>query len=222
MTKKTAQDRFDQMKRDMEHGLDTFSSEAPATLEREQAEIGVGGLKVAVIVADGFEQREFDGPVEALRKAGATVEVLAPDDRHLGSIKGVHHFEPGEGTRGDRVITEAGVDEYDGLLIPGGLASPDTMRQSEAHLKLVRDFMEVGKPVAAICHGGWLLADADVLSGRHVTSWPAIRRDLERAGARWSDQPVVQDGHLVTSRKPDDVPAFSKAFISVLAAARKA
>lgn len=218
---KNAKDRFQEMKQAMEHGLDTFSGESPATMEREQAEAGVGGLKIAVIVADGFEQREFDGPVEALRKAGAKVEVLAPDERHLAHIKGVYHFEQGAGTKGDRVISDAKPEDYDGLLIPGGLASPDTMRQSQVHLNFVTAFMEANKPVASICHAAWLLADADQIQGRKLTSWPGIRRDVERAGGTWSDHEVIHDGNLVTSRNPHDVPAFSKAFISLLAATRK-
>jgi protease I len=178
------------------------------------------GKKVAVIVADGFEQREFDGPVRALRMAGATVEVLAQDLTHLGHIHGVNHFELGTGTAGDRQIVDASPEDYDALLIPGGLASPDTMRQSHAHLELARRFFESGKPVAAICHGPWVLADADCLRGRRLTSWPGIRKDLERAGASWVDREVVVDGNLITSRKPDDVPAFSAALVDQIAAGR--
>jgi protease I len=216
--------RYDAMKRDLqegEHAHAEFVSEAPTTAPADPtmvATTGLAGRKVAVLVADGFEQAEFDGPVQALRKAGAQVEVLAPNAQHLGHIRGVRHHEPAEGTKGDRVITEATPDTYDALLVPGGLYSPDAMRLSKAHLAFVKAFAESGKPMAMICHGLWLLADAEVASGRTLTSWPAIRRDLERAGAIWVDQPVVVDGALITSRKPDDVPAFSRALVQALAA----
>ncbi len=176
----------------------------------------VKGMKVAVIVADGFEQRELDGPVEALKTQGVHVEVLAPDERHLAHIHGVNHFEKGRGTKADKTIDEADADDYDGLLVPGGTVSPDTMRQSPKHLALVKRFVDEGKPTAVICHGPWLLADAGVAKGRTLTSWPGIRRDLERAGATWKDEEVVVDGNLVTSRKPADVPAFSRRFLETL------
>lgn len=174
------------------------------------------GSRVAVIVADGFEQVELDEPVKALREAGADVEILAEDEEHLSKIKGVHHFEPGEGASGDRLLSEAKPEDYDAILVPGGLASPDTMRRSDAHRKFVRAFMEAGKPTFSICHGPWVLADAEVTKGRRMTSWPAIRRDLERAGAKWEDEPVVVDGNLVTSRGPDDLPKFNDAIVEVL------
>lgn len=216
--------RYDAMKRDLqegEHGHPEFVSEAPTLAPHEPAMAaasGLAGRRVAVLVADGFEQAEFDGPVQALRKAGAQVEVLAPNAHHLGHIRGVRHQEPAEGTKGDRVLTEATPDTYDALLVPGGLYSPDAMRMSKAHLAFVKAFAEAGKPMAMICHGLWLLADAEVAAGRTLTSWPGIRRDLERAGATWVDQPVVIDGALITSRKPDDVPAFSRAIVQALAA----
>lgn len=218
-------DRYNAMKHDLQAGEQAhaeFVSEAPVVAPPE-ADLsppqGITGLKVAVLVADGFEQAEFDGPVAALRKAGARVEVLAPDAQHLGHIRGVRHREPAEGTKADRVITEATPDGYDALLVPGGLYSPDAMRLSRVHLAFVKAFAESGKPLAMICHGLWLLADADAAEGRTLTSWPAIRRDLERAGAHWVDQPVVVDGALITSRKPADVPAFSAALVQALAGA---
>ncbi len=175
------------------------------------------GKKVAVLVADGFEQSEFDGPVQTLRDAGAVVEVLAEDERHLQGIKGVHHFEPAAGTKGDRLLTDVRPEDYDLLFVPGGLASPDHMRMSEPHVAFVRSFMQARKPTAFICHGPWLLAESGMAAGRTVTSWPAIRGDLERAGAKWRDEAVVVDDFLVTSRKPDDVPAFSRALVEQLA-----
>ena len=183
----------------------------------EHAHKGVlEGARVAVMVADGFEQREFDGPVQVLKDNGACVEVLAPSVAHLRHIRGMIHFEEASGARGDKLIDKAHVDDYAGLLIPGGCISPDTMRQSEAHLELVREFARSSKPIFAICHGPWLLADADVLGGKTVTSWPGIRRDLERAGATWVDEVAVTDGMLVTSRMPADVPAFSEAMLASL------
>lgn len=176
----------------------------------------VKGMKVAAIVADGFEQKELDGPVEALRKEGVTVEILAEDEKHLAHIHGVNHFEKGKGAKGDKTIADAKADDYDAILIPGGAVSPDTMRQSQKHLDFVKEFMNAGKPMAVICHGPWLLADADLVKGKTVTSWPGIRRDLERAGAKWKDDVCVVDGNLVTSRKPDDIPEFSKRFLEKL------
>src|SRR5437867_3726951 len=122
----------------------------------------LGRMRVAAIVADGFEQAELDGPVEALRREGVTVDVLAPDGKHHDHIIGVNHFHPGAGTRPDRLLADADPDAYDALLIPGGLASPDTMRQSREHLGFVQRMAVRDKPIFAICHGPWLLADADV------------------------------------------------------------
>lgn len=174
------------------------------------------GMRVAVIVADGFEQIELDAPLEALRTAGLAIDVLAPDEDHKEHVRGVNHLDPGPGVKPDRLLAEAIAQTFDALLIPGGLASPDTMRASESHLAFVRSFAARNKPIGAICHGPWVLADADVVRGRTLTSWPAIRRDLERAGAKWVDREVVIDGKLVTSRKPDDLPAFNRAFLEVL------
>lgn len=172
--------------------------------------------KVAVIVSDGFEQVELDKPVAALREAGCEVVVLAEDEDHLEEIKGMNHLEPAQGTKGDKLLAEARADDYDALFVPGGAVSPDTMRRSEKHLAFVRAFVQAGKPTFTICHGAWLLADAEVARGRRLTSWPSIRRDLERAGALWRDEEVVVDGNLVTSRKPDDIPAFNRAMLGLL------
>lgn len=180
------------------------------------------GKKVAVIVSDGFEQVEFDKPVKALKDAGATVHVIAEDEDHLGKIKGVNHLDPAQGTSGDKVIDDIEADDYDALLVPGGAVSPDTMRRSEAHLDLVRAFVNGGKPTFVICHGPWLLADSGVAKGRSLTSWPSIRKDLERAGAAWRDEPVVVDENLVTSRKPDDIPQFIEAIFEQLGAKKPA
>lgn len=176
----------------------------------------LGRMRVAAIVADGFEQAELDGPVEALRREGVTVDVLAPDQKHHDHVKGVNHFEPGNGVKPDRLLADADPDAYDAILIPGGLASPDTMRQSPAHLAFVKRFADLDKPIFAICHGPWLLADADLIRGKTMTSWPGIKMDVTRAGAKWVDRDVVVDGKLVTSRKPDDIPAFSREALKLL------
>jgi protease I len=177
----------------------------------------LAGRKVAVIISDGFEQTEFETPTRILREAGATVEVLAEDEKHLAHIKGESQGEPAAGTKADKVLSQVRPEDYDALLIPGGLKSPDTMRQSKAHLDFVRAFVSANKPIGAICHGPWLLADVGALEGRTVTSWPAIRADVERAGAKWQDQQVVQDGTLVFSRKPDDAEAFGKTLATLIA-----
>lgn len=196
-----------------------LSSEPAGVAERPPVSTGqkIDGKRIAVIVADGFEQSEFEVPVQRFREAGAVVEVLAPDAKHLEHIEGESHGKPAAGTKADKLLSDARPEDYDALLVPGGLKSPDTMRQSQAHLDFVKAFAEAEKPIAAICHGPWLLADADVLKGRTVTSWPAIRKDLERAGATWVDQPVVKDGVLVFSRKPADAEVFADAVIGLLA-----
>lgn len=222
MAKKEDAKRYAEMKREMVGGV--FAGEAPTTMAPAPgaARHDLAGMRVAVVVSDGFEQSEFDGPTRALKDAGAIVDVLAEDAAHLQRIEGRRRFEPAEGTRGDRLIGEATSHDYDMLLVPGGCVSPDTMRQSEPHLKLVKSFFEANKPVAMICHGPWLLADADEARGRTVTSWPGIRRDLERAGATWVDQDVVVDGALITSRRPQDVKAFNQAILEALSARKAA
>lgn len=196
------------------------SSEPAGTVERpprSQAQERLDGKRIAVIVADGFEQTEFEVPVQRFREAGATVDVLAPDASHREKIAGESHGKPAAGTRADKLLAEARAEDYDALLIPGGLKSPDTMRQSPEHLAFVKAFVTAEKPIAAICHGPWLLADADALKGRKVTSWPGIRKDLERAGATWVDEAVVSDGALIFSRKPADAEAFAETLIERLA-----
>ena len=201
-------------------GHEFKSSEPAGVAERPPETKGqrLDGKRIAVIVADGFEQTEFEVPVRRLREAGATVEVLAQDQAHLQHIEGESHGKPAAGTKADKLLSAARPEDYDGLLIPGGLKSPDTMRQSQAHLNFVKAFVEADKPIAAICHGPWLLADADALKGKTMTSWPAIRRDVERAGATWLDQAVVTDGVMVFSRKPADAEVFADTFIGKLAA----
>ncbi len=171
----------------------------------------LGRMRVAAIVADGFEQSELDGPVEALRAAGVTVDVLAPDAAHHDHVASKN----GAGVKPDRLLDDANPDTYDALLIPGG-DGPALMRRSPRHLGWVQRVAARDVPIAAICHGAWLVADAGIAAGRTMTSYPGIRADIEAAGARWVDREVVVDGKLVTSRKPEDVPAFSKALLALL------
>lgn len=176
----------------------------------------LGRMRVAVIVADGFEQSELDIPVQALRDAGVTVDVLAPDEARHQHVKGEVAGKESGGARPDRLLRDANADMYDGLIIPGGVQSPKWMSTSGPHLAWVRRMFERGKPVAAICHGPWVLAAAEEVRGRVVTSHPDCRADLEKAGARWVDQEVVVDRGLVSSRTPADLPAFVAAYLKLL------
>jgi len=160
---------------------------------------------VAILATHGFEQSELQVPLERLREAGATVHVIAPE---AGSIRGWDGGDWGEDVPVDATLTDADADTYDALVLPGGVMNPDTLRQDETALDFVRAFFAAGKPVSAICHGPQLLIDAGVLEGRSVTSYPSIKNDLKHAGARWSDQEVVCESGLTTSRTPADLDAF--------------
>jgi protease I len=170
----------------------------------------LSGKRIAMLVEDGFEDRELTGPFDALRAAGATVTLVGP-------VAGAEFH----GKRGQAVVTSdvaagaARIEDFDALVIPGGHA-PDKMRMRHAMVDLARDAMEAGKPVAAICHGPQLLISADALRGRTLTCWPSIAVDVKNAGGLYVDKPVVEDGNLITSRKPDDVPMFSEAIIRAL------
>ena len=168
------------------------------------------GRRIAVLAADGFEKVELTVPVAVLRAAGAVVEIVSL--RH-GRIRGVNLHEPAARVTVDRTIDEAKVEDYEGLLIPGGYINPDLLRQSEAAREFVRQFNATGKPIATLCHGPWLLASAGLAQGRTMTSWPGIRDDLVHAGATWQDEPLVRDGNLVTSRGPQDLLAFVRAIV---------
>ncbi|MFZ2996883.1 type 1 glutamine amidotransferase domain-containing protein [Sphingobium sp.] len=165
--------------------------------------------RILIIATDGFEQSELFDPRQAMIDAGAQVTLASPD---IQPIQGMKHDEKGDTITPDIRIDAARIEQYDGLIIPGGVANPDTLRTNAQAVAIVRAFVESGKPVAAICHGPWLLAEADVLDGRTVTSWPSVRTDLSNAGATVVDKEVVVDGNLITSRKPDDIPAFVEAF----------
>jgi protease I len=173
------------------------------------------GHCIAILVANGFEQVEMTGPRTALQNAGAETHIISPE---AGEVQGVHHDKPGEMFRVDMELDKANGDLYDALLLPGGLMSPDTLRMNPRAVAFVRDFVEAGKPVGAICHGAWLLAETGMIHSITLTSWPAIRTDLSNAGANWVDKPVVVDRGIVTSRKPADIEAFNEAIVRVFAA----
>ena len=162
--------------------------------------------RIAFLATDGFEQVELTHPWEAIQQAGATVELIAPQ---AGSIQAMNHHTPGETFNVDRSIDQVSADDYDGLVLPGGVANPDALRTDSRCVQFVRDFFKQAKPVAAICHGPWTLIEADVVHDRRLTSWPSLKTDLKNAGAKWVDEECVVDSGLVTSRNPDDLPAFS-------------
>jgi len=169
--------------------------------------------RIAILATDGFEQTELTGPRDGLIAAGFDVQVISPKS---GSIKGWKHTQWGDSVPVDVELANATPDEYDALVLPGGQMNPDALRMQPAAVDFVRAFDTAGKPLAAICHGPWLLVEAGAAKGRDVTSWPSVRTDLENAGARWRDSEVVVDSHIITSRKPDDVPAFTQAVVQAL------
>ena len=168
------------------------------------------GKKVAILVTDGFEQVEMTKPREALDEAGAETKIVSLKP---GKIQGMHHADKGDKFDVDLTLDVARPEEFDALLIPGGLINPDALRSNDDALEFARHFFREGKPVAAICHGPWVLIDAGVVRGRTLTSWPAIKTDVKNAGGKWINEEVVVDNGLVTSRKPDDIPAFNKKMI---------
>jgi protease I len=174
----------------------------------------LAGKTVAILVADGFEQVEMTEPRRALEEAGAETEIVSPVK---GRVKGWKHVEWGDTFAVDVPLDEAEASDYDALLLPGGVMNPDKLRIDEAALRFVKAFFAAGKPVAAICHAPWTLIDAEQVEGRTVTSWPSLRTDLKNAGAKWVDEEVVVDNGLVTSRKPDDIPAFNRKMIEEFA-----
>jgi protease I len=164
------------------------------------------GKRIAVLVAnEGVEQVEMTSPVEALRAAGAEVDLVAPENEQ---IQAFNHLDKAETFSPDRTLDDASPSDYDGLLLPGGVANPDALRIEERAVDFVRSFFDEGKPVAAICHAPWTLVEADVVRGRTLTSWPSLQTDIRNAGGTWVDEEVHVDQGLVTSRKPDDLEAF--------------
>ena len=177
------------------------------------------GKKVAILAADGFEEVELTKPRAALDDEGAETKIVSLKS---GAIQGMHHADKGEKVDVDLTLDEARPEDFDALLIPGGLMNPDTLRATPKALDFTRHFFEESKPVAAICHGPWVLIDAGVVRGRTLTSWPNIKTDVRNAGANWVDKEVVVDNGLVTSRKPDDIPAFNKKMIEEFCEGRHA
>jgi protease I len=174
---------------------------------------GLNGKKIAILATDGFEQVELTEPRKALDEAGATTVVISP---HGGEIKGWKLKDWGDTVRVDKTLEDANPNDYDALVLPGGVINPDLLRMDPTAVNFVRQFVGTGRTVAAICHGPWTLVEADVVRGKKVTSWPSVKTDLKNAGANWVDQEVVTDGQFIFSRKPDDIPAFSKAIIDAV------
>ena len=178
----------------------------------DQSEI-LAGLHIAVLATDGVEQAELSKPMEALKKAGAEVDLVS---LKKGSLQGWEHQEKGRKFTVDKVLSEVEAEDYDALVLPGGVANPDTLRMDEKAVAFVKSFVDAKKPIAAICHGPWTLIDAGGVRGKEMTSWPSLKTDLKNAGASWVDKSVVRSENLVTSRKPDDLPDFNREFIKLL------
>jgi protease I len=174
----------------------------------------LSGTRVLILATDGFEESELFEPRQALIDAGATVTLASPA---TDPIQGMVHDEKGRTIVPDTTVDAVETSDFDALLLPGGVANPDTLRMNDRAVEIVAEFMDDGRTVAAICHGPWLLAEADVIDGRTLTSWPSIRTDLANAGADVVDQEVVVDDNLITSRKPGDIPAFNAALLKALA-----
>ena len=168
------------------------------------------GKRVAALVANGFEQVELTDPRKALEQAGATVDIVSPEK---SEVRGWKHTEWGDSQKVDRALDSARADDYDALLLPGGVVNPDHLRMNPKAVEFVKQFVSAGKPIAAICHGPWTLVEAGAVRGKTMTSYPSIKTDLMNAGAKWVDQEVVYDHGLVTSRKPADIPAFNRKMI---------
>ena len=178
----------------------------------------IADSKILIVATDGFEESELFGPRELLIDQGAEVKLASPE---LKPIQAPVHDDPGKTIRPDMTIEDADAGEFDALILPGGVRNPDALRTNSAAIALIREFASAGKPVAAICHGPWLLVEADLVRGRTVTSWPSIRTDLRNAGANVVDEPAVVDGNIVTSRKPDDVEPFTSALVRLIEAAHE-
>jgi protease I len=183
------------------------------------ADQSLKGKRVAIVAADMVERVELTEPRRALQEAGATTELISLKP---GEIRTFNHFDPAESEKVDKAVEEVDASDYDALMIPGGVGNPDQLRGDENMVAFVRDFFEQGKPVASICHGPWVLIDAGVVRGRTMTSWPTVGTDLRNAGANWVDKEVVVDSGLVTSRWPDDIPAFNGKMIEEFTEGRHA
>ena len=168
------------------------------------------GKMIALLATDGFEDSELTEPLEAVKSAGAEVVIISDGNDVITGKNGTE-------IDATKTVEEVSEDEFDGLLLPGGVANPDKMRMNQTAVEFVHDFFVAHKPVAAICHAPWLLVEADVVLGRTLTSWPSLRTDITNAGGKWVDEPVVVDENLITSRKPDDIPVFSEEAIAAFA-----
>jgi len=169
--------------------------------------------RIAVLATDGFEQVELTEPVKALRAEGADVKIIS---QKTGEIQGMNHHEKGDKIKVDLELAKARPEDFDALVLPGGVANPDTLRTDKQAVAFVKHFGDLDKPIAAICHGPWTLIEAGAVRNKKLTSWPSLRTDLKNAGAHWEDKSVVVDGNLVTSRKPDDLADFNREFIALL------
>jgi protease I len=178
----------------------------------------LNGKRVAILVTDGFEEVELIKPREALNQAGAKTQIVSPKD---GKVKSWRFTEWGTELPVDVPLNNATIDQFDALLLPGGVISPDKLRMQPEAVNFVKSFFDAGKPVAAICHGPWTIIEAGHARGRKIASWPSLKTDIRNAGAEWVDQEVVRDGNLVTSRKPDDIPAFNRAIIELFSQSRE-
>jgi protease I len=176
----------------------------------------LNGKRIAFLATDMVEQVELTEPWKAVAQAGATPELVSLEE---GEIQGFNHYDKADTFPVDRTVDEASTSDYDGLVLPGGVGNPDTLRMDEDAVAFVRGFVEGGKPVAAICHGPWTLVEADVVRGRTLTSFPSIRTDIRNAGGNWVDEEVVADDGLISSRKPDDLPAFCATLVEEFARA---
>ena len=171
--------------------------------------------RIAVLMTDGFEQVEFTGPRDFLQEHGAVITIVSPKAKGK-QVVGMHHKDEGDSFDIDLTVADAQARDYDALLLPGGVANPDNLRSSPESIAFIKAFGDGDKPIAAICHGPWPLIDAGIAESKHMTSWPTLQIDLVNAGAEWTDDEVVVDGKLITSRKPDDIPAFNEAIMKQL------
>jgi protease I len=174
----------------------------------------LNGKKIAILVAEGFEQSEMVEPRKALEQAGGETFIVSPAK---DEVQGWNHFDKGDRFHVDVSVDEANADDYDALLLPGGVANPDQLRTNPKAVQFVKQFVGTGKPVGVICHGPWTLIEAGAVKGRTMTSWPSLKTDLSNAGAKWVDHDVVVDGGIVSSRKPADIPAFTRKLIEEVA-----
>jgi protease I len=178
-------------------------------------EKSLDGKKIAFLVAnEGVEQVELTSPWSAVEDAGAVPFLLAPE---IGKVQAFHHLDRGDAFEADLPVADVHVEDYDALVLPGGVANPDQLRTTPAAVAFARGFVESGRPVAVICHGPWTLIEADAVDGRTLTSWPSLRTDIENAGGTWVDEAVCVDGNLISSRRPDDLDAFCTALVDALA-----